>query len=125
MTLLPCLPTKGERRAEVANPRLDTCSREVFRHEVRVGGSGERETIQFLSNLQELKDCVKLSRVRDHFICELIVHWTAAVRDTIVDITCPCPHSLSRVHRLLASRCASRRGSESAHEQEHTLPHRT
>ena len=44
MTLLPCLPTKGERRAEVANPRLDTCSREVFRHEVRVGGSRERET---------------------------------------------------------------------------------
>ena len=41
----------GESYAKVVNPRRDTCSREVFRHE-------------------DLKDCVQLSRVRDHFICE-------------------------------------------------------
>lgn len=41
----------GESYAKVVNPRRDTCSREVFRHE-------------------DLKDCVRLSRVRDHFICE-------------------------------------------------------
>ena len=80
---------------------------------------------QFLSCLQELKNCVKLSRVRDHFICELVVDWTAAVHDTIVDITRPCSHSLGRVHRLLASGCPCGRGSESAHDQVHTLPHRT
>ncbi|CAH3178811.1 unnamed protein product [Porites lobata] len=39
----------GVKRAVVDNPRRDTCSREVFRHE-------------------ELKDRVKLSRIRDHFI---------------------------------------------------------
>ncbi|KAK2145174.1 hypothetical protein LSH36_697g03063 [Paralvinella palmiformis] len=36
-------------RARVANPRMDTCSREVLRH-------------------SELKDLIKLSRIRDHFI---------------------------------------------------------
>ena len=41
----------GKKVARVANPRLDSCSREVFRHD-------------------DLKDCVRLSRVRDHFICE-------------------------------------------------------
>ena len=35
----------------VANPRLDTVSREVLRH-------------------PEFKDIVQLSRIRDHFICE-------------------------------------------------------
>ncbi|XP_067941700.1 DNA-directed RNA polymerases I and III subunit RPAC1-like [Watersipora subatra] len=40
---------QGEDEAYVANARLDTCSREVFRHE-------------------KLKNKVKLSRVRDHFI---------------------------------------------------------
>ncbi|XP_064402889.1 DNA-directed RNA polymerases I and III subunit RPAC1-like [Halichondria panicea] len=39
----------GKSCAEVVDPRKDTCSREVLRHE-------------------ELKDCVRLSRVRDHFI---------------------------------------------------------
>ncbi|XP_068684097.1 DNA-directed RNA polymerases I and III subunit RPAC1-like isoform X2 [Montipora capricornis] len=39
----------GVRRAVVVNPRRDTCSREVFRHE-------------------DLKDRVKMSRIRDHFI---------------------------------------------------------
>jgi len=39
----------GVKRARVANARRDTCSREVFRDE-------------------ELKNIVKLSRVRDHFI---------------------------------------------------------
>ena len=41
----------GENYAKVVNPRRDTCSREVFRHD-------------------DLKDCVRLSRVRDHFICK-------------------------------------------------------
>ncbi|XP_022097300.1 DNA-directed RNA polymerases I and III subunit RPAC1-like isoform X1 [Acanthaster planci] len=39
----------GVRQAVVAHPRRDTCSREVLRHE-------------------DLKDCVKLNRVRNHFI---------------------------------------------------------
>ncbi|XP_070578554.1 DNA-directed RNA polymerases I and III subunit RPAC1-like isoform X2 [Ptychodera flava] len=39
----------GEKEAVVANARLDTCSRNVFRHE-------------------DLKDSVKISRVRNHFI---------------------------------------------------------
>ncbi|XP_052767078.1 DNA-directed RNA polymerases I and III subunit RPAC1-like [Mya arenaria] len=39
----------GEKKARVAHPRKDTCSREVMRHD-------------------DLKDCVKLCRVRDHFI---------------------------------------------------------
>jgi len=30
------LSSTGKQCAEVANPRLDTCSREVFRHEVRM-----------------------------------------------------------------------------------------
>jgi len=40
----------GNNRAEVINPRLDTVSREVLRHD-------------------EFKEKVKLGRVRDHFIC--------------------------------------------------------
>ena len=44
----------GESYAKVVNPRRDTCSREVFRHD-------------------DLKDCVRLSRIRDHFICKEIV----------------------------------------------------
>lgn len=39
----------GVRKAEVVDARRDTCSREVFRHE-------------------DLKDSVKLARIRDHFI---------------------------------------------------------
>ena len=39
----------GVLNAEVVDARKDTCSREVFRHE-------------------DLKDCVKLARIRDHFI---------------------------------------------------------
>lgn len=41
---------KGVKQAEIVNPRLDTVSREVLRHD-------------------EFKDKVKLGRVRDHFIC--------------------------------------------------------
>jgi DNA-directed RNA polymerases I and III subunit RPAC1 len=41
---------KGVKHAEIVNPRLDTVSREVLRHD-------------------EFKDKVKLGRVRDHFIC--------------------------------------------------------
>ncbi|XP_050406507.1 DNA-directed RNA polymerases I and III subunit RPAC1 [Patella vulgata] len=40
---------KGKKRAKVVHPRRDMCSREVFRHD-------------------DLKECVKLNRVRDHFI---------------------------------------------------------
>lgn len=40
--------------ARVANPRLDTFSREVFRNE-------------------KLKKVVRLARVRDHYICEFQV----------------------------------------------------
>lgn len=32
---------EGREHARVADPRKDTCSREVFRHEVREGGWGE------------------------------------------------------------------------------------
>lgn len=49
----PFLLFIGKKRAKVANARKDTCSREVFRHE-------------------ELKDLVKLERVRDHFICKFL-----------------------------------------------------
>lgn len=40
--------------ARVANPRLDTFSREVFRNE-------------------KLKKVVRLARVRDHYICEFLM----------------------------------------------------
>ncbi len=44
-------PSTGERtRVVVANPRLDTVSREVLRWD-------------------EFKEIVQLSRIRDHFIC--------------------------------------------------------
>eukprot|EP00058_Branchiostoma_floridae_P011260 XP_002596748.1 hypothetical protein BRAFLDRAFT_58082 [Branchiostoma floridae] len=39
----------GVKKARVVNSRLDTCSREIFRH-------------------PDLKDCVKLNKLRDHFI---------------------------------------------------------
>jgi len=42
--------SNGVKYAQVVNPRLDTVSREVLRHD-------------------EFKDKVKLGRVRDHFIC--------------------------------------------------------
>jgi DNA-directed RNA polymerases I and III subunit RPAC1 len=41
---------RGVKHAEIVNPRLDTVSREVLRHD-------------------EFKDKVRLGRVRDHFIC--------------------------------------------------------
>lgn len=43
----------GKKVAKVVNSRLDTCSREVLRHD-------------------DLKDAVKLGRRRDHFICRLL-----------------------------------------------------
>ena len=43
--------TDGEQEAVVQDPRLDTVSREVFRH-------------------QDLADAVRLERVRDHFLCK-------------------------------------------------------
>ena len=45
------LSSVGVPEARVASARMDTCSREVLRHD-------------------DLKDRVKLSRVRDHFICK-------------------------------------------------------
>lgn len=41
----------GVKRAVVADARYDTCSRIVYRY-------------------PELKDCVQIARIRDHFICE-------------------------------------------------------
>ena len=41
---------RGVKHAEIVNPRLDTVSREVLRHD-------------------EFKDKIRLGRVRDHFIC--------------------------------------------------------
>jgi len=43
---------RGEPEAHVVNPRLDTMSREVYRHD-------------------DLKDLVELQRIRNHFICKL------------------------------------------------------
>lgn len=45
------LSSLGKKVARVANARLDTFSREIFRHE-------------------KLKKAVRLARVRDHYICE-------------------------------------------------------
>lgn len=54
----------GQVEAYVANPRLDTMSREVYRH-------------------SELKDQVELQRIRDHFICKhwLAVRWVKTVHN--------------------------------------------
>jgi len=41
----------GEKRAVVIDARYDACSRNVFRHE-------------------DLKDAVRISRARNHFICK-------------------------------------------------------
>ena len=49
--MLTVLCAVGVLRARVAAARKDTCSREVLRHDT-------------------IKDCVKLTRVRDHFICK-------------------------------------------------------
>lgn len=52
----------GEKtKVVIANPRLDTVSREVLRHD-------------------EFKDRVRLSRIRDHFICKRISSQSAAIR---------------------------------------------
>lgn len=40
------------REARVKNPRYDSCSRNVFQHE-------------------DLKGCIRLSRIRNHIICKL------------------------------------------------------
>lgn len=40
----------GHRRAVVAKPRLDMCSREALRYPA-------------------FKDCIELNKIRDHFIC--------------------------------------------------------
>lgn len=67
---------QGIKVAEVVNPRLDTVSREVLRHD-------------------EFKDKVKLGRVRDHFIC-------TSTLDTLIDMT----YSLYRKYGDLATRHA-------------------
>lgn len=43
--------SRGELEAKVKNARYDSCSRNVFRHD-------------------DLKKCVQLGRVPDHFICK-------------------------------------------------------
>lgn len=43
----------NSREAVVKNARYDSCSRNVFRHD-------------------DLKDCVQLSRITNHFICKFI-----------------------------------------------------
>lgn len=45
----------GEKRAVVVDARYDSCSRNVFGYD-------------------DLKDAVKMSRVRDHFICKYHYH---------------------------------------------------
>lgn len=68
----------GEVEAEVGDVRKDTCSREVLRHEVGVvwawRGVCSCVTTSLLFFIQDLRDCVELSRVRDHFICKLLPH---------------------------------------------------
>ncbi|KAF8331920.1 DNA-directed RNA polymerases I and III 40 kDa polypeptide [Cantharellus anzutake] len=56
-------PSTGEEEVFVANPRKDTMSREVLRHE-------------------EFKDIVKLARVRDFFLCE----WALPTSWFLVDL---------------------------------------
>ncbi|XP_062503648.1 DNA-directed RNA polymerases I and III subunit RPAC1-like isoform X2 [Corticium candelabrum] len=67
----------GVKRAKVVNPRLDTCSREVLRHD-------------------DLKDCVRLHRVRDHFI--FLVESTGAMPPEVI---------VSRAIRLLEKKCSN------------------
>ena len=59
---------KGVKRAEIVNPRLDTVTREVLRHD-------------------EFKDKVKLGRVRDHFICTHVVHSLLILRLVSIEST--------------------------------------
>lgn len=49
----------------MVNSRLDTCSREVLRHD-------------------DLKSLVKLGRVRDHFLCMYLKHESLYSSDTTV-----------------------------------------
>lgn len=62
----------GQKVAKVVNPRKDTVSREVLRHD-------------------EFKDKVRLTRVRDHFICKLhefveLGEWTLTLHNILVKI---------------------------------------
>nr|KAF6341866.1 RNA polymerase I and III subunit C [Myotis myotis] len=60
---------QGKKVARVANPRLDTFSREVFRNE-------------------KLKKVVRLARVRDHYICEYPVcrEWSGQLFGAIASL---------------------------------------
>ena len=89
----------GQKVARVANARKDTCNREVFRH-------------------QELKDIVKIKRVRNHFICKqvllvilgaihLLLHNNTKLHIFILIFR------LGRINRSLSSRYFSNRGCES------------
>jgi hypothetical protein len=44
----------GEKKAKVVDARYDTCSRNVYRYE-------------------DLKDAVKMGRIKNHFICKIDV----------------------------------------------------
>ncbi|XP_033126535.1 DNA-directed RNA polymerases I and III subunit RPAC1-like, partial [Anneissia japonica] len=65
----------GVKHAVVVNPRSDTCSREVFRHE-------------------DLKDLVKLTRIRDHYIFS--VETTGALPPNVL---------VSEAVKVLMSKC--------------------
>jgi hypothetical protein len=45
---------KGRKQAVVLNPRLDSCSRQVYMHE-------------------EFKDDVEINKIRNHFICNFFI----------------------------------------------------
>lgn len=62
--------------AKVVNSRLDTCSREVLRHD-------------------DLKNLVKLGRVRDHFIC------TFTTKSNELGLFDDLPYALSNLPPLL------------------------
>lgn len=68
----------GDVRAKVANPRLCTMSREVFRH-------------------PDLVDLVRVQRIRDHFICKLVT----------IYLNSPRHYSFCRIYWQSACRCFS------------------
>ncbi|CAN2390529.1 transcription by RNA polymerase III [Pristimantis euphronides] len=72
----------GKKVARVANARMDTCSREIFRHD-------------------DLKDLVKMGRVRDHFIFSIestgILAPDALLKEAIKVLMGKCHHFLDEL----------------------------
>lgn len=85
---------KGDPQCVVKNPRKDTVSREVLRH-------------------PEFQDLVQLSRIRDHFLCELFALDTCVVRRSLT------PISQRRVGRPVQARGACARGHRYLAGQNH------